>query len=44
MLSNLFQLTIYDRAVQINRAQALTLPEQNIRIGIPFAWNEITAL
>ncbi len=44
MLSNCFQLAMYDGAVHTNRAQALDLPEQNYRKGVPFTRQEISAL
>lgn len=44
LLSNCFHLMIYDGVVSINRAQALTLPENTNTEGVPFTLEELTAL
>lgn len=44
LLSNLFQLAMYDGAMVVNPAQAVTLPQNNSREAIPFNTVEVTAL
>ena len=44
MLSNLYQLAIYDGAVTVNAAQAIELPSSNYREGVPFSDKEVLAI
>lgn len=44
MLSNLYQLAIYDGAVTVNAAQAIELPSSNYREGVPFTDQEVLAI
>ena len=44
LLSNLFQLAVYDGAVSVNSAQAIELPSSNYREGVPFTDEEVMNL